>query len=254
MEVAVHEEDKLATDDDIEPLPLISLHAIAGLRTRDTMQVIAQLCHVTVTALLDSGSTHNFVSEAVAAHTGLCFIPRIDLAVTVANGDRVRCPGVFRNAAFSIDGEPFRADVYVLPLGGHGMVLGTDWLATLGPILWDFGRHTMSLWRSNRRVRWRGVPGTGSAQLHTVHARDLLDLLLDEFADVFATPVGLPPPRSRDHPSPAEYSARGRLPLQISSAAEGRTGTSMSRHGGSGPPPPQFLAIFGSSSPCQEGR
>ena len=111
MEVADHEDDKPATDDDIEPLPQISLHAIAELRTRDTMQVIAQLCHVTVTALFDSGSTHNFVSEAVAAHTGLCFIPRIVLAVTVANGDRVHCPGVFRDAAFSIDSEPFRADI-----------------------------------------------------------------------------------------------------------------------------------------------
>ena len=40
----------------------------------------------------------------------------------------MRCPGVFCDAAFSIDSEPFRTDVYVLPLGGHDMVLGTDWL------------------------------------------------------------------------------------------------------------------------------
>ena len=66
MEVADHEDDDPATDYNIESQPQISLHAIAGVRTRDTMQVIVQLGRVTVTVLLDSGSTHNFVSEAVA--------------------------------------------------------------------------------------------------------------------------------------------------------------------------------------------
>lgn len=199
MEVESRDDDDGLEETDVEKPPQISLHAIAGVRTRDTMQLNVQLGRITVTALLDSGSTHNFVSEAAARHTGLCFIPRTDLAVTVANGDRVRCPGVFRDAAFAIDNEPFRTDVYVLPLGGYDMVLGTDWLATLGPILWDFGRHTMLLWRSNRRVRWRGVPGPPGVRLQSLQGRELLDLLLDEFTDVFATPVGLPPKRARDH-------------------------------------------------------
>jgi len=167
LEVANLDEQDPPSDDDTSP-PQVSLHAIAGVRTRDTMQVVVQLGNITVTALIDSGSTHNFVSEAAARHTGLCFIPRTDLEVTVANGDCVRCPGVFRDAVFSIDNEHFRADVYVLPLGEYVMVLGTDWLATLGLILWDFGRHTMSLWRSNRRVRWRGVPGPGGSQIRAI--------------------------------------------------------------------------------------
>lgn len=89
----------------------------------------------------------------------------MDLAVTVANGDHVSCPGVFRDALFAIQGEPFHTDVYVLTLGGYDMVLGADWLATLGPILWDFVRQTMSFWRINRRVRWRGTVGPRDAQL-----------------------------------------------------------------------------------------
>jgi len=71
----------------------------------------------------------------------------------VANGERVSCVGVARNAAFSIHSTPFRADLYVMPLAGFDMVLGTQWLATLGPILWDFGALTMSFWRGGRRMR-----------------------------------------------------------------------------------------------------
>jgi len=126
MEVESRDDDDGPEEIDVEKPSQISLHAIAGVRTCDTMQLNVQLGRVTVTALLDSGSTHNFMSKADAHHTGLCFIPRTDLAVTVANGDRVRCPGVFRDAAFAIDNKHFRANVYVLPLGGHDMVLGTD--------------------------------------------------------------------------------------------------------------------------------
>ena len=102
MEVASRDELEDAAEHDDDHQPHISLHAIVGVCTRDTMQVRVQLGQISVIALLDSGSTHNFVSESAARHTGLCFIPRMDLAVTVANDDRVRCPGVFRDA------EPFR--------------------------------------------------------------------------------------------------------------------------------------------------
>lgn len=39
----------------------------------------------------------------------------------------------------SIAKEDFVIDLYEIPLGRYDVVLGTQWLATLGPILWDFG-------------------------------------------------------------------------------------------------------------------
>jgi hypothetical protein len=138
----------------------------------------------------------------VPAHWGLCFIPRNNITVTVANGDKVPATGVFRDTTFSIDGEAFGVDFFILPLGGYDMVLGTDWLDTLGPILWDFGRHTMSFWHHGHRVRWRGVVGPGAPQLRVCSmaaAQELLDLLLAEFDDIFATSTGLSPPHSKDH-------------------------------------------------------
>jgi hypothetical protein len=114
----------------------------------------------------------------------------------------VHASRVFYSANFIISSEQFAADFFVLPIGGYDMVLGTDWMATLGPILWDFGRHILSFWRHGHRVRWLGVTSSGGPQLRasTVEvAREFLDLLLAEFEDVFTTPTGLPPQRSRDH-------------------------------------------------------
>ena len=87
------------------------------------------------TALLDSGSTHNFIAEDAALCTGLPLQHRPRLTVTVANGERVTCPGVIRQAPLTIGIDTFRVDLFVMPLAGYDLVLITQWLATLGPVL-----------------------------------------------------------------------------------------------------------------------
>ena len=49
-----------------EESPAFSLQAIAGVRLSNTMQVHVQLGATRLVALLDSGSTHNFISEDAA--------------------------------------------------------------------------------------------------------------------------------------------------------------------------------------------
>jgi hypothetical protein len=72
------------------------------------------------------------------------------MRVTVANGERVPCSGVYRTTSFSIEGTHFSTNFFALPLAGYDVVLGTQWLASLGPILWDFGALTMSFWHHDR--------------------------------------------------------------------------------------------------------
>jgi len=54
------------------------------------------------------------------------------MKVTVANGERVPCPSMYRATAFSIDGETFSTDFFALPLAGYDVVLGTHWLHPSG--------------------------------------------------------------------------------------------------------------------------
>jgi hypothetical protein len=108
------------------------------------MQIHIRLDDTSLVTLLDSGSTHNFISEAAAQRLGLPLHHWPRLTTTVANGERLSCLGVICRAAFSVDGDAFSADFFVLPLASYDVVLGTQWLATLGPILWDFSAHTMT--------------------------------------------------------------------------------------------------------------
>jgi hypothetical protein len=157
------------------------------------MQVPVEVGAVSLVALLDTGSTHNFIGEEAARRTGLAVQHRPRLTATVANGERIRCPGVIRQAPISIAGERFLVDLYVMPLAGYDLVLGTQWLSTLGPIVWDFTARTMSFTWHGRAICWTDVAKVRAPRL-TATAGDssLLDGLLDAFSAVFAAPTGLP--------------------------------------------------------------
>ena len=123
---AAEDDDDSETDEATPGEPQISLHAIAGVRTSETMQMRLTMGGTSLLALIDSGSTHNFIAEEAAARASLPSITQGQLRVTVANGERVQCPSVFHNALFSINAEEFTAAFYVLPLAGYDVVLGTQ--------------------------------------------------------------------------------------------------------------------------------
>lgn len=112
--------------------PVISVLAISSVRTRETMQLKVTIGGASL-ALLDSGSSHNFITKEAATRTDLVLVPQGGMHVTVANGDRVACPGVYHSTPF-IEGEAFAANFYARP------------------ILWDFGTLRMAFWHRDHWV------------------------------------------------------------------------------------------------------
>jgi hypothetical protein len=95
-----------ATPDDAasQDAPVFSLRAVAGMPICDTMQVRVTVGTTSLTALLDTGSTHNFITEEAAHRTGLQAHSSPRMTATMANGERVTCASVFRQAAIDIAG------------------------------------------------------------------------------------------------------------------------------------------------------
>ena len=96
MEVADIDDDDpaTATVTKQDGPPLISLNAITGTSTVTTMQLRVLVGGRKFTALLDSGSTHNFVNDTAATFAGLHFKSGCGAHVVVANGDRIACRGL----------------------------------------------------------------------------------------------------------------------------------------------------------------
>ena len=184
---------------------VVSLHALAGIRDERTMLLPVMIQGERLVALVDTGSTHNFLPETTM--WPLAFQPTggEQLRVTSANGDRLRCHGLARDVPITIGGEHFSITCAGIDLGCFDFILGVDFLRTLGPILWDFDALTMTFWRLGRRIRWDGIGGaapTTPLQLAATTAtaeHPLLESLLQQHADIFTEPQGLPPARTYDH-------------------------------------------------------
>jgi hypothetical protein len=67
------------------------------------------------------------------------------------------------------------------------------------PIEWNFNLLSMAFWRHDHHVKWTGMSVVPAPQALALSSDNLLQLLLSEFVDVFAEPIGLPPPRPFDH-------------------------------------------------------
>jgi len=65
------------------------------------------------------------------------------MLVTVADGNKITCDVVCKGFTWRLHGEEYMADMIVVALGSCEMILGVQWLATLGPILWDFEKLRM---------------------------------------------------------------------------------------------------------------
>ena len=199
VELDTADESATGEDPDTET-PVFSLHAVAGVLVGNTVQLQVIVGAATFVALIDTGSTHSFIGETAARRSGLTIEPRPRLTATVANGERVACPGVLRNAPIDVGGMVFGVDLFVMPLAGYDVVLGTHWMATLGPIVWDFTARTMAFQWEGRDVCWRdGAPPSTPTLLAATTDDTLIDGLLHAFADVFTEPIGLPPARGREH-------------------------------------------------------
>jgi hypothetical protein len=114
-----------ATPDNLdEEKPLISLNAITGISAAETMTLHVHLLDSVVEALVDSGSTHSFISADTASRLHLQPVYRPGLQVTVANGDRVASVGICRDVHIVIGKDKFILDFFIIPLAGYELVLG----------------------------------------------------------------------------------------------------------------------------------
>ncbi|KAK8918476.1 hypothetical protein KSP39_PZI021744 [Platanthera zijinensis] len=89
-----------------------------------------------------------------------------------------------------MQGVVFTSDMLILSLGGCDMVLGVQWLITLGPVNWDFYNLRLEFSSQGKQIVLRGSSPADQR---------LLTALLHRFADLFAEPQGLPPQRDVDH-------------------------------------------------------
>ena len=125
------------------------------------MQVKGFFKKIPLTILIDSGSTHNFIDPQIAKQADSFFHPCSIFKLMVANGSTLPCKGKCYNVCISIGDYKLCSNMFSMPLGGCDVILGTQWLRTLGPILWDFAELWMQFFVNGKKHTLKGLqPGS----------------------------------------------------------------------------------------------
>ncbi|EXB28516.1 hypothetical protein L484_006138 [Morus notabilis] len=234
IEMEEDEADKDNVDDNDQGTawekPEIFLNSLVGITTPQTMRVAAKVGKIPLTILIDSGSTHNFLHTPFARIAALHTEANSALKVIVANGEKIRSPGLCREVTLHLQESQFLVDLYLIELEGCDAVLGAQWLRTLGPIIWDFDRMEMTFSVNQKETR---LVGMGRAPTTSIGAKAMnkalrvssntgmllqIRLLTEDvmekqdtddwepwarkYPTVFGDLQGLPPRRNQDHRIP----------------------------------------------------
>jgi hypothetical protein len=79
--------------------PVISLNALTGFSTPQTLKLIGYIKHRKVIILVDNGSTHNFIHRRIAQETN-CYIHAVNnFQIMIANGGSMKCGGRCENVS-----------------------------------------------------------------------------------------------------------------------------------------------------------
>jgi len=102
----------------------ISFNALLGHSIMQTLRVLGHVNSSSITVLVDSGSTHNFIQDRKAKFLGLKVILTQGFHVLVGNGDELSCSAICKQVPLYLRKHKFLVDLFVLPLSGAELVLG----------------------------------------------------------------------------------------------------------------------------------
>lgn len=137
--------------------PVISLNVLASISSPQTLKIRGFLKHRPVVVLIDSGSTHNFIHQKVpeAVH---CFVHAVsNFQVQITDGGTMKCEGHCENVKLQMGDYQLKTHMFAIHMGGCDIVLGAEWLRTLGPITMDFQELYMSFKQNNCTHTLRGL-------------------------------------------------------------------------------------------------
>jgi hypothetical protein len=111
----------------------LSESAISGSEAPRTLKIRGSIQSVEVLILLDSRSSHSFLSAQVASIVS-GVTPRTTTTVRVANGNVLQSDSELLYAEWCMQGYLFKSDLKVTPLQNFDLIIGMDWLENHSPM------------------------------------------------------------------------------------------------------------------------
>ncbi|XP_042035243.1 uncharacterized protein LOC121781586 [Salvia splendens] len=154
--------------------------------------------------LREDGSDRDFLHPDVAERLHLPLSPIRPFRVFVGNGAALLCTHIAKQTRLKLQDAVFMVDLHILPIHGPDVILGMDWLESLGKISANFASKTLEFVHNGQPFTLQdsyvgsrfGDPGVEAfpADLPVGIAG-----VLESFRSVFRVPTEMPPIRQYDH-------------------------------------------------------
>nr|XP_017233486.1 PREDICTED: uncharacterized protein LOC108207560 [Daucus carota subsp. sativus] len=148
----------------------VSVHAIEGLKGSQTITLTGYKNKKQFSILVDGGSTHSFLDEKTASQLKCELVKTKPMKVMVANGNQLVSHYECQGFSWNIGKHKFQTPVKTLPMGSYDLVLGVDWLGSLGPVTFDFKRLEMKFQKGEEIIVLQGNQGSDKPRLHQMTA------------------------------------------------------------------------------------
>ncbi|RVW67108.1 Retrovirus-related Pol polyprotein from transposon 17.6 [Vitis vinifera] len=172
----------------------LSLNALMSNEDSQTMTLNGNYKGRSLFVLIDSGSSHNFLSSKVAKRVDYCWKKARGIRVTVANGHELHCTALCSDFRWKMQGQEFIAE-------GKNKLQErmSPWADKLKGLVEQPGLFAIQDLSDATLWAIQLAENTHLEETLTPQQQEELQKMLQAFADVFEEPTGLPPVRDYDH-------------------------------------------------------
>jgi hypothetical protein len=200
---------------------------LARISTPQTLKIEGYIKNKKVIVLIDSGNTHNFIHYKLSKALNCFIYPTPDFQVMIANGGTINFSLKFHKVNLTMGGYVMNSPMIDIPMGGVDVILGVQWLQSLGTMDFSFQELFMKFSLEGKEIELRGITGKPGKVIRSNGMKKLLkkgnqgviiqlcsldvqtskpsiplDLqgIIDNHSKLFEDIlIGLPPTRNHDH-------------------------------------------------------
>lgn len=141
----------------VEPVAELSLNSMVGLSNPGTVKLRGSINQQTVIVTVDSGATHNFISQKLE-ELHIVVVEIKNNGVIMGLGAAVKGKGV-------CDGVNLKVGELMIVDGGVNVILGMQWLYTLGVTEVDWRNLSMVINQKGKKIMLKGDPSLTKARV-----------------------------------------------------------------------------------------
>ena len=114
---------------------------------------------------IDCGATHNFISEKLVKSLQIAIKETAHYGVILGSGTTIQGKGVCEDVEIQLADWKLKEDFLPLELGGVDVILGMQWLLSLGVTVVDWKNLTFIFTGNGKQIHIKGDPSLTKAQI-----------------------------------------------------------------------------------------